>query len=269
MKKKLLALMCVLTCVFSLTACGDKAVVYTEFEQSKIANAEAIAEYSLQLVSAVDSNSVSELNSMYKKDEMAAIYSDSMYNAFGIRVEAELGAFDGLLSTYNQMISEMGGLITLGGMTSEINGNEIVVSVAAFGNECDGEIDFKFTNDIFTTFKEGNAVASTSLSQKLEAAGSHMGDAGLNTLLGMGTVFIVLILISGLISSFNLFNGSKKKKEEVVVSNNTAAEAPSEENLADDTELVAVIMAAISAYEGNASTDGFVVRSIKKANRRN
>ena len=37
-----------------------------------------------------------------------------------------------------------------------------------------------------------------------------------------------------------------------------------EEAEADDTELVAVIAAAIAASEGAASTDGFVVRSIRK-----
>ena len=35
------------------------------------------------------------------------------------------------------------------------------------------------------------------------------------------------------------------------------------QELADDTELVAVIAAAIAAYEGT-STDGFVVRSIRR-----
>ena len=35
----------------------------------------------------------------------------------------------------------------------------------------------------------------------------------------------------------------------------------------DDLELVAVIAAAIAAYEGAGSTDGFVVRSIRKVNR--
>ena len=41
-----------------------------------------------------------------------------------------------------------------------------------------------------------------------------------------------------------------------------------EEDLTDDLELVAVITAAIAASE-NTSGDGFVVRSIKKANKRN
>ena len=37
---------------------------------------------------------------------------------------------------------------------------------------------------------------------------------------------------------------------------------------ADDYALVAVIAAAIAAYEGKTTTDGFVVRSIKKSRRR-
>ena len=40
--------------------------------------------------------------------------------------------------------------------------------------------------------------------------------------------------------------------------------AAQEEPEADDTELVAVIAAAIAASEGAVSTDGFVVRSIRK-----
>ena len=44
-----------------------------------------------------------------------------------------------------------------------------------------------------------------------------------------------------------------------------ATETVEEEELSDDTELVAVIAAAIAAYEGT-SADGFQVRSIKRAN---
>ena len=43
------------------------------------------------------------------------------------------------------------------------------------------------------------------------------------------------------------------------------AEEEQEEELADDGELVAVIAAAIAAYDGSTSTDGFVVRSIKRS----
>ena len=74
-----------------------------------------------------------------------------------------------------------------------------------------------------------------------------MEKAGLNTLLGMGTVFAVLIFISFLISLFKYIpaiqNAFGKKK--------------------DDLELIAVISAAIAAAE-ETTTDGFVVRSIKR-----
>ena len=114
--------------------------------------------------------------------------------------------------------------------------------------------------------------------------GENMERAALNTLLGMGTVFAVLILIMFIISSFSLISKFEKasadRKEKKAAKkaakakgdavDNTIAQIIEKEEteLADDLELVAVISAAIAAYEGNSSTDGFVVRSIKKSNKR-
>lgn len=101
-----------------------------------------------------------------------------------------------------------------------------------------------------------------------EDLGSVMANAGVNTLLGMGTVFTVLILIMCVIYSFNLFNGSSKKpakvEEKKTGVDNAVAQIAANEEVSDDTELVAVIAAAIAAYEGSASTDGYVVRSIRR-----
>ena len=103
--------------------------------------------------------------------------------------------------------------------------------------------------------------------------GENMKKAGLNTLLGMGTVFIVLILISLIISAFGIIPkiqaASAKKKEAAKTPaastvDQTIAQIVEKEELADDTELVAVIAAAIASYEGT-SADGFVVRSIRRA----
>ncbi len=100
-----------------------------------------------------------------------------------------------------------------------------------------------------------------------------MGQAGLNTILGIGIVFIVLILISfiiGLLKYVNVFGRSK----EVKVSETAAAvpETVEEEDVTDDLEIVAVIMAAIEAYEeemgGTVPADGLVIRSIKKRNKK-
>ena len=105
--------------------------------------------------------------------------------------------------------------------------------------------------------------------------GELMSKAALNTLIGMGTVFVVLILISALISAFRIIpvlqDKFRKKPEEKVETAPKAEEAAIEEEAADETddcELVAVIAAAIAASEGAASTDGFVVRSIRRAARR-
>ncbi len=93
--------------------------------------------------------------------------------------------------------------------------------------------------------------------------------AVMNTIMGIAIVFIVLIFLSFLIYLFRFIpNPEAKKKAQA------AAEAPKplaapvvEETAADDTELIAVIAAAIAAAEGT-TTDGFVVRSIRKINRK-
>ena len=98
----------------------------------------------------------------------------------------------------------------------------------------------------------------------------------MNTLLGMGSVFAVLILIMYIFEAFKFIPKiqavfSKKKEVAPAPKEVPAQTAPVAEEVveeADDLELVAVIAAAIAAYEGQTSTDGFVVRSIKKSRRR-
>lgn len=102
--------------------------------------------------------------------------------------------------------------------------------------------------------------------------GAKMISAGVNTLLGMGTVFAVLIFISMLISCFKfipkIIEAKEKKKNSgtnkvVTESTNTDNAVANTENLTNDFELIAVIASAIAASE-NTSTDNFVVRSIRR-----
>lgn len=102
--------------------------------------------------------------------------------------------------------------------------------------------------------------------------GENVGRGAVHTLIGMGTVFIVLILISLIISVFSLIPKLQEKlakKEAPVAAPAPVAAVPAaaeaEEELADDSELVAVIAAAIAAYEGT-SAEGFRVRSIRRSN---
>ena len=90
--------------------------------------------------------------------------------------------------------------------------------------------------------------------------GKTLQRAGLNTLMGVGTVFVMLILLSLLISLFRFIPNPEAKKaaeakaaKEAQAAVIAAAPVQAEENLADDGELVAVIAAAIAAAEGTLS----------------
>ncbi len=110
--------------------------------------------------------------------------------------------------------------------------------------------------------------------------GELLAKAGRNTAIGMGTVFVVLIFISFIISLLKFVPalvGGKKKEEpkkaapvKAAPVAAPAAPAAKTENLMNDAELVAVITAAIYALESETkvnavSKDTLVVRSIRRA----
>lgn len=101
------------------------------------------------------------------------------------------------------------------------------------------------------------------------SVGEKMSTALMNTLMGISIVFCVLILISLVICCFNIFPYLEKKKAEKTVAATPKKDAvvtqieAREEQQNDDGELIAVIAAAIAAAEGT-STEGFVVRSIRR-----
>lgn len=131
------------------------------------------------------------------------------------------------------------------------------------------------------TFDVENGLESITANEIVEekvGLGEAMANAGVNTLLGMGTVFVMLIVMAYIISLMKYIPkllASKQKAPEPVAIATPAVSAPpiqtsvpvQEEDLSNDEELVAVISAAIAAYEGEASVDGFVVRSIRKHSR--
>lgn len=123
------------------------------------------------------------------------------------------------------------------------------------------------------TYVYNSTGTPTSLSVDVQySMGETLKRAGLNTAMGIGTVFVMLILLSLLISLFRFIPTPEKKKADAAKAQKEAqAAAPApvqtiEEDVTDDGELVAVIAAAIAAAEGT-TTDGFVVRSIRKVNR--
>lgn len=94
-----------------------------------------------------------------------------------------------------------------------------------------------------------------------------MGKAGINTVMSISIVFIVLIFIAAIISLFKfipmLFGNNKK--QETPVTEPAVVTAPVVEDVTDDTEIVAVITAAIMASMGSeAPADGLHITSIKR-----
>ena len=106
-----------------------------------------------------------------------------------------------------------------------------------------------------------------------------MAEATINTIIGITVVFLALLFISFVISLFKYINkfeqklADKKAGKAAPAPQPAPAPAPVVEAApeTDDLELIAVITAAIHAYEeaqGNTVTGDLVVRSIKKRNSR-
>jgi len=119
-------------------------------------------------------------------------------------------------------------------------------------------------------FKSYNMAKPTSINfNPVYTLGETMGRAALNCVMGLAIVFVVLIIICLVIYAFNIIPYLQKKHEankaqesgETAPAAETVEAEPSAEE--DSEELIAVISAAISAATG-ASTDSFVVRSIKR-----
>ncbi len=121
-------------------------------------------------------------------------------------------------------------------------------------------------------------MSSMTFAENDKSLGKTLEEAALNTVMGIGIVFLTLLFLSFLISQFKHIS---KLEQSLAKKNAPAAQTPAAapaaaapaapaeaEETQDDSELVAVIAAAVAAYEGT-SADGFVVRSIKRSSRNN
>ena len=150
--------------------------------------------------------------------------------------------------------------------------------------ERSGEVEVKASDDGYTvtvpaSFEkadanfvyvfDGSTGTPTSLTVDVQySMAETLRRAVMNTIMGIAIVFIVLIFLSFLIYLFRFIpNPEAKKKAQAAAPAPAPVAAPVEAAEADDTELIAVIAAAIAAAEGT-TTDGFVVRSIRKINRK-
>ena len=260
--KKFLSLVCMITCIFGLTACGSEET-YTNYEQRKMDTAIQIAtQYVIPSLENFEDEATLESFSEYTADEVAYLVQENV----GITVDGY--AYKTAIESFNSAKKTIGGITAVGDADATIDDDQIIVHVDVTGANQNAQAEVIFSNDMFLSME------SAALNP-VESMGGLMTKAALNTLIGMGTVFVVLIFISFIISLFkyiSVYENRKKEQKEDTASvgvDNAIAQIVSneEENVEDDLELIAVITAAIAASEGT-STDGLVVRSIRKVNNR-
>ena len=251
MKKKIALLLSVLSVVMMLGACGTQdpttvdynGVSYSELYQESLSLGTALA-------TATEEEVKAEIANLASYGESAAMYVD-LCNKWLDAMEVS-GKFVG--------IKENGFTITKSGKTLTT----------------DLMLEFETREVVFQLVYNYHNMELTGVTiNPVYSFGEKMATAGLNTIICMSIVFAVLISISLLISCFKIFPYLEEKKKEKAAAATKKVEADNsvvtqieqreeqEQEYVDDTELVAVIAAAIAAYEGT-STDGFVVRSIRR-----
>lgn len=247
MKKKISIVGLVLLLIFSFSGCGRKAADRPVYDKEAMtANVERIVETFQEM---------SEEDFAVFEDMPDVQLTLTMVTA-GLPVEGE--DFLSMIEAWKAGVNECGEIKEIKDYKfEELKSGASVTLDTEFENR-DGEIVVNFDEKMNMESMTVNAHYSI---------GEILKKAGLNTILGMGTVFVVLIFISFIIYLFRYIPVLEEKfsrKSKTAAPVKTSAPVVEEvEEAEDDEELVAVIAAAIAAAEGT-STDGFVVRSIKR-----
>lgn len=255
MKKRLLLIVCMLACLF-MTTTGAKAAD-TGFDEDVLwEEAQALVDEWFGLDFA---GLLKDYADVLEQEDYAELKEE--YERFAALKET-CGDFDSI--TEHQIAYK-----------EDKDGNEVAVVTAvvaceaaklsveatygseAFEDEM-GETAYPLVDYKFEKYRESAADVSRA---------EVMKTAGINTVMSMAIVFAVLILIAALIGCFIFISKAQnatKKEAPAVASAITVAAPVVEEDVTDDLELVAVIMAAIAAASGGENTDGLVVRSIRR-----
>lgn len=253
MKKKICLLICALIAVLGLVGCSGSSKGKEEYATDTM---QATAETLVNAFSQMDDASFEQLKEL---ENLSDFQLEFQMLQMGLNVSGE--SFLNIIRSWEAAEDECGNFVKNGDYSIEIKSKEIEISTLAEYEDRDATIAF--------SFNKNGMLESMDISAKY-TTGEILTKAGLNTVLGMGTVFVVLIFLAFIISLMKyipaLLDGSfgKKNKSAVQITTETTETQPTvvaEE--ADDLELIAVITAAIAAQEGT-STDGFVVRSIRR-----
>jgi len=233
-------------CLFSLTACsGEKADEAQTIDESTAAYITQVSEGLLEQFVALSEEDAVEIEANLLKAKETGLASGV---TSWLSVMKDTGEFVDVISSQASL--------------EEDDTYSCTVQAQFANRNCEFKIFYEMVDQ---------SLNPTSVSFAPEyTVGENMSKAFMNTIMGMGTVFLVLIFISLIIGCFkyiSVFEEKMKAKKAGAApapAPAAAVEAEEEEELVDDLELVAVITAAIAAAT-NSSSDGLVVRSIKRA----
>lgn len=267
MRKKLTGILALLACILVLSACGaGTSPDVEEIPEELQLQLYSLAENTAQQMDAVVAQGLADEQSSNK-----VVYTGLQGWA---SAADEIGQVDFVTDANSDGIADC---FERKSITRDSEG-DYVVTVRVQGAVRNANLVVTFKNDL----SEYVSIATNINYTKKEL----IQQAGLNTLLGMGTTFCVLILLSLIIAAFGkvLTSSSKKKDlekdvQEMPVRKEDArpAAAPSggrgsAAQDVDDGALVAVITAAIAAYRASnepaADPDAFVVRKIRRIRRK-
>ncbi len=286
MKSKFLVLGVVLSCLLSLSACGETTP--TKSIDSSKYPAEMFNEASI--VSYMNNLEDENFEKWYAEGITPDNFEEKLYVALAMKFRTEVSngmertVLDGVDEDFYNAIksgytSWYKALDDIGYTSDASLPDELYISdVNYYTNDkeqlvIDATLQGTKHSALFQVYMNNETMATDMGVTVNKSNGEKLQNAGLNTLLGMGMAFTVLIIISLIISLFPMFIGGGKKKKasdkEIAQKavENTVNQIAEKEELVGDAELVAVIAAAIAAYEGSGSTDGFQVRSIRKVNK--
>ena len=277
MRKKIKLLTLILICITALTACGqEKAPTRIQTEQTGEDMKNASATWYMLITEAMTQESVDAFNNFTENesDNWADSFAEryEMTDGVYIRIKPEVVAA-GYVS-YQNALEQLGSDVAPvetddRGMPVVIvdqkNPKEAIATIPLKGSLRSGNMEIIFDRNLNITHINTNVDLTL---------GESMSKAGTNTLIGMGTVFVMLVIISFIIRAMGIIpkimSAGSRKEESVdnAISGIIEREEAGASETVDDGELIAVIAAAIAAAEGSnpasASGEGFTVRSIRR-----
>ena len=247
MKKRISLLLCALIMALSLAGCsGSKETATYDADMM-----ESLAEFIISNFSQMEETDMQDFK------DLSEFQLDYTLMSSGLTIDGE--DFVAMMDSWQAAEKECGAYISHGDYEIKVKNDGYMVSTLAEYEDRKATIQF--------SFNENEVLESLDVSAKF-SMGEILTKAGLNTLLGMGTVFAVLIFLAFIIDLMKYIPAmldKLSKKNQAPAPATKAEEVPvaAVEEETDDLELIAVITAAIAAQEGT-STDGFVVRSIRR-----